>query len=495
MIRLVISSIVLSFLYFPIIGQVDSLIINEVGDFFELKNLSSNDVDPSDLFIIYKGTSRAMNSISAICAFPGSNRVIDGNSQQAFRFTVSHISGELILSKTETIASASDIISYVRWGDYDSTLESFAVSAGKWESGSSGPSTFMTGSLEYNDNGFSGENWIIQAVPSPCRENFGDCDLREPNVSQGDSLLCLCDNEPQFLSISFGGNTADSLFGLFVRDNNIIVAITQQGDNSSFEEGICLDSLSQLSYILLGHDGEIANLEVGQSIDDLVGCFLLSDKFPYNTVKLEDHSTTIAVDDIELNPAFPISICRLDQEEERLWAITSSIDSTVIYVFDENDDIIGEYAGMGEIDIDYSNLPAGTYKIVAEKFAGERSNSLGNSYLFPSIEGCLNISSVIYDFILDEGLPNCSSSTSENLSSSDYKVNLSDDQLSIYFDEVNIPNQYFLELYNLSGSKIYSTSFQTESKNVFDVNLPNKGLYILKMHNSNDMHSQIVFNK
>jgi len=499
MIRIYLSLALLLFIQLSSKGQVDSLIINEIGgtgnsSFFELKNLSSDDVDPSDLFIIYNGNTIAMNTISAVCAFPGSNRVIDAGAQQAFRFTVSNISGELVLSKTNSIVSPDDVISYVNWGDYDSSIEAFAVSAMKWELNTSGPAFFMTGSIEYNEQGFNGTNWIIQAVPSPCRENFTGCDLRTPNVSIDDDLVCVCSEDPTFLSISMSGNVADTIFGVLVRDDNTIAAITNfPNDIDSFLDGVCIDSLSQLSYLVLGYDGEIRKFEIGNKTDDLIGCYILSEKISLNTVKLEKPLTIITIDGIEADLYDPIEICRIDQNDEVIVGLGSPLDSIVYYIVDEGGDIVYESAGLGSVAIDYSSLPAGNFGIVAVHFFGERRSSIGNDILSPSIEGCISISNIGYLLTLDTNLPNCTSSVSDNILSGDIKFQLTDNNLNIIVGDKYNSKNCKVEVYSISGRRIHSSDIFTQKENNIELNIITTGVYIVNLELDGKIISKRLF--
>ena len=477
-------------------SQQDMIILNEVGtgniDFFEIKNLTNQDFDPSDLFIIYNGNSRAMNTVSAICAFPQSNLVIDAGEQQGFIFSgLSNEGGELVLSTVENPVQADELLDYVIWGNGIATYQNLAVESNLWVDNSVATDFFEAGSIEFDGEGNMGTDWLLQAQPSPCKENGSNCDVRKPTIFEEEFFVCTCDGSPENLDYSYNGGT-ETVLGIIVNRDSIVQYVSNESFITTFEDDFC--SSDSLFFMTFGYDGEVRGFEVGASLNAIEGCFVFSDMFPLNTLQVDDYTYALVIDGLEINPSFNYEICPIDAQEEQLSIASSSAENVAHFIFNDGGIILDQFEGHGAT-YDYSDLAPGIYNIISFAYKGTLGDSEGYFYLDPNIDGCYSTSGDQWSFtILEANVENCTSGTYDLYSIENLGFELKQRNRILNISTgalVNLRSK--LDIYAVQGQKVLSQNLTPGSNNAVNLNYLNSGVYVVSIYVNDASYSGMIY--
>ena len=395
--------------------QIDSIFLNEISsqnvDVVEIRNSSSTDFEPVDLFLFINGNIREVISLSSLCSSPN-DRTIEADDQKGFFASgISPNGGEIVLASRDTIESADDILDYVIWGDVQPDFLDLAIGSGNWIGTETAPVFFSSGSLEYDGDGNQSADWLNQAAASICDPNGTGCNVELDEFEIDSDFICICDGIEELIPNSGFSGFADAIAGLILDSNSTILAMTDVNSFSiDFFEEICIEE--SLFYQVIAYNGEIANLEIGQNVNDIIGCVLFSDIFPLESIQIDDFTTSLSVDGVSIDPNSQIEVCTLDSSDEDIIISTNSSDLSVFYLV-QNNTIVAEV----DPNTDFvSSLEPGSYELVAFAYQGELGDSEGFFYLSPNIMGCFLMSEETYFLeILVEGESGCfASSTDEN---------------------------------------------------------------------------------
>lgn len=487
-------SILLLFVFNISFSQIDTLELSEVGvgsnsDFFDIRNTSNVDYDPSHLWIFKDGVPKAMNTVSALCAFPPSNLVIDANDQQAFLTGFSNEGGELVLAKRDIIEGPDDIVDYVIWGNATPNFEDEAVQAGLWIEGTRAPSFFTEGSIEFDGEGNSGTDWNAQAKPSPCQENGSGCDVFEPNVSLGETFYCNCLTYYTDFSVSYNGST-EFIFGALVDNNDTIRYISSGFSLGDFDEMICYDS--DLSYLVVGYDGQQVGFEVGNSLNDIQGCYIFSERFDLENISLPESDYSFQIYGEEADTSAVIPICLLDNIDDAIEIATESTVDLVSFIYDENSNIIAQFEGIGAL-ITLDDLAPGTYQIISYAYGGELGDSNGYYFANPNIDGCWRSDSPpITVEILEPNSTTCISNTDDLVDLEAFiTTTVSNNALNIVIEGINYSDITF-QLLNLNGQEIIKGYMDSSEKSI-ELNNINSGIYLINFSSELGNYSKKIF--
>lgn len=279
------SLILLAFSLSYVRAQV---VINEVylnEGFVEIKNQGDTIVNVSQYYLVSEDAEVRLGTRLPYCGGglehdldPGEISMIDMHTDFA------SADGELIFFTNNDFADTTAAIDYVQWGNSGHAYESFAVAAELWTAGDFVESVLDGGSLEYDGNGDTSSDWEPAAAPSGCEENGTGCEVGIGTItSTGEGYhACIGDGDIDGYSFTFFGNTAAHLKAVVLNNENRILGFSTTGWQVDLEHVLPEDTAGTYA-IMLGHNGPIGNLEIGNNIEDLVGCFAYSVPFYFKT--------------------------------------------------------------------------------------------------------------------------------------------------------------------------------------------------------------------
>ncbi|MBX2815137.1 MAG: T9SS type A sorting domain-containing protein [Saprospiraceae bacterium] len=259
-------------------GMVASLnaqvVIHEIASNgqIELLNTGTDDVDMQEWWIYNTPISLKLSDLPIECGslVLQSGQVVVVNAVTFYART----SGELGLFSTNSFGNGDALVDYVIWGNRaGNTSESIAVGKGEWVDGERAPGFAANQSLQYDRLGNSAENWSASA-PSlceevdPCLSVAGSITFADGTLSK---FICSGNGIADPLEVAVEGNVGDTVYWIVTDLDNTILAIptSQPIDLEGAPGGTCL--IYHASAI-----DSIRNLQVGNTLDDLRGCFALS---------------------------------------------------------------------------------------------------------------------------------------------------------------------------------------------------------------------------
>lgn len=345
------------------------VLVNEInpeysGPVFEIKNYGSSVVDISAYTFLADGFLFNISSSLTLCPFV-LDTTIDPGEHMAFRFgdLVGVESGEIVMYVNSDTADVNNMLQYIAWGQAGFGLEQKAVAAGLWELGQFAPSITEEGSLEYFENQNSNwESWQRAFVHSMCEENGTGCNVNLPSSysTTGETEFCMGDGE--FNSIGMQFSQAGSPLQLIVYNTDSILAATPQ----EVSELINYDTLIPGTYFvtLISHEGELLNVEVGNHLDQIEGCFTILEPIEIDGNAC-DVSTEQALNQLEITIFNNIEI-QIDTRNIGFQDLSCKL-------FDINGRLFLQKNFASEetnITIDISHLPPGTFTFFIESDKG-----------------------------------------------------------------------------------------------------------------------------
>jgi hypothetical protein len=431
----------------PIDGP--TVILNEVqsaNNSVEIYNYGTESVDVADLYLINDLEAETIGSNPITCPFQST--IIEPDDYLVVRIgNISNESGELVLSTSSDLNSGEDFLSYVSWGS-PGMLEVSAVENNLWTAGEVAPDFFELGSLEYDGEGISSEDWIIAGANSLCNTNFTGCTLNSPEIEfSTDVVLCLCTDDSEYLSINYSGGGSEFILGVITNDQGQIIALSE--DNNDFTQFYNVCSDEELTFYALSYDNQIIGADIGNNIADIVGCYVFSNPLPLASSNLQPFSLELALDGQSVaNESF--QICLMDDIMEIVSFITNTSEGELVYfVFNE--------FGYIEMQIesnasDLMDLGPGNYTIMAYNYQGTLYNSEGLSYV--NIEGCIQPSDNSFDLLVQGPQDGCFTA-SEDISI--IGLSLKSNLVSTTLEIGNLENKHYTyNIFNLSGSTLLS---------------------------------------
>ena len=269
------------------------IVINEIfpDGTVELKNVGSTTIDVSSYWLCDFPAYEMVDSSNLICE-SGSTIMEPGDiiAVDDFNF-IDPADGELGLYSSRSFASAEAIVDYVQWGSGSHGRASVAVAAGILSSEDSFvPAFSMMQSLAYDGIGDSPSDWFVLTIPTICEEN-GLCGVAGGEISGGPFSFCVGDGiDDNVSNVGLAENIGAGSQWVVTDDQGIILGLPPTPDAVNFDgagTGLCL--IWHLSF-----DGELSGLEVGQSVDNLDGCFAFSNAIEVNRLALEGGTITTA---------------------------------------------------------------------------------------------------------------------------------------------------------------------------------------------------------
>ena len=485
---------------FPFIAlsqsQLDSIFLNEVTaarfDVVEIRNSSSIEFNPSDLFVTINGNTRFIGDLTSICSSP-SDRIIEAQDQKGFVASgISPDGGEVVLHQRETILEANDILGYVVWGEVEPDFLDLAIEAGHWVGTETATAFFSSGSLEYDGDGNEPTDWLNQSAPSICDPNGTGCDVELDELEIENQFICMCDGLDESLANNGFSGFLEFVSGLLLDSTSTILFMTDfTGAQIDYFEAICIDE--PLFFQVIAYNGEIENLEIGQNVHDINGCTEFSEIFPLESIMLDPFTTSLSINGEVMTPDSAIELCTIDGIPDDFDITTSSNDLTVFYLV-QNGTILTEITSGTSFT---TGLEAGTYDIVSFAYQGELGDSEGFFYLEPNIQGCFLLSDEVYGMeILEEGESGCFlSSIVENANvGKSYEMIVIDNSVRFDCDNSSVFKRGTLSLTTTAGQLL--NTIQYDNLNNLQVDLTDypKGLIYVVLESNNYISTEVITN-
>ncbi len=357
------------------------VIINEVlpGGTVELKNIGQSTIDVSGYILCEFPTYNAISNLTILSGStsmaPGDILAVDGWSP-----AMDPMDGEMGLYINNNFGSANSIVSYVEWGSTGHRRSSVATSAGIWPVGDFVPSFQNGESIIFDETSLSAAAWSATSSPSIGQENTGNCTVDGGVLTGGPFEFCV-DGEADFVSgITLDSTSGDNTAWVITDDQGNILGLPPMPGVVDFDEagaGICL--IWNISFA----DG-LEGLAAGNNVDDLDGCFDLSNSI--TVVRNQPNGGVLT--------GGPFEFC-VDGEADFVSGITldsTSGDNTAWVITDDQGNILGLPPMPGVVDFDEAG--AGICLIWNISFAdGLDGLAAGNNVA--DLDGCFALSNSI----------------------------------------------------------------------------------------------------
>ncbi len=384
-------------------------LLDTTSDALTITNLGDLDVDLSTYWVcLGPGTYRQIGSLPII------DGDFDLSPNEAVTFTydlINESTGGLGLFSTNTFGSSDPtiLVDYVQWGVANQARVGQAVTAGRWDSAAN----FVDGDSPYTtDIGGSAAAW------NSCEAFAGEITFDPVGINNTTSInedgtsavICLDGNaDPLNVTVEPGGVGTNSGFIITDQATGEILGLPMAPPFNLDGAGVGVCDIWYIRY----EDGLLGK-EVGSNIDDLLGCFDLSD--PIEVIREEADGGTVAID-IEAtgNPNNTTSVSAdglsavicVDGNADPLIVIheNDSPNLSYRYVITDNspESIILAISGSNAIDLDGAGI--GTCQIWGWSYRGTPDNGagfIGGPLADLDAEDCSDISDNSIEVIREE---------------------------------------------------------------------------------------------
>lgn len=256
--------------------------INEIllgNQYLELQNTSDTTVNIAQYYLIVNNKAIRIGSHVSVCQ--GVNTDVEPGEYFGWDIyeNTDTLQGEVVLFKNNNTNDPDAAIDYVQWGSASHPYEALADSADLWTSGDFITVILHGGAIERIGPGTQSSDWTQVAVPSLCDPNGTGCSTIPFTEIPGSTpfLDCLGDGGDSYFGYTFHGNTFEDLVTMVLDGDNRILGFS----NTKISNAINIQWLTPadtngIHSRLLGHHGPIGNLEIGNTLSDLIGCFYYS---------------------------------------------------------------------------------------------------------------------------------------------------------------------------------------------------------------------------
>jgi len=324
---------------------------------------------------------------------------------------------------------------------------------------------FIAGDLA-EDNHFLIDNITFEGEISGCQ-------ITTPvlTTSIGDTSICICNNLDVFFSLDYSTEPEFQYNELILDEFGIIVSIDGfiQGNHNEF----CYPS-DNLRAVVIAYTGIVDGLNEGNNIDELSGCFELSNELALNTYSIPNFEFNVFVDGIQQEEY--IDICLLDDIIESIsFSTDTEIDNIAIFLVNDDNEIIELRIDDINETTDLMNIAPGDYVLAAVSYDGSFNLEVGQDADDITFVGCFSVSDNVYEVNILGPDDNCVTDIEEVYSG---KLSIRPNYSNGLFELSNPNNESFeMVIHNISGKSVKSGS-DKEMNGIIDLrSLPN-GLYI-----------------
>jgi hypothetical protein len=464
-----------------------------VNTTFIYSQLIINEIYPADNSVEIKNIGNQSENINFywLCNFPDYANVgslapycgvstIEPGEIKAFNFEgIESQDGELGLYNAQDFGNPNAMVSYVQWGSSGHEREVVATQANLWTQGDFIPTFPLTWSLEYSGSGLSSSDWQAVAVHSRCMENGTGCSISKPSILSNESEynICVGDGNNDDIDFEIGGKSTENAQLIVTNDNGFIIEITDE-TTINFEgqdPGIC--------YIRsLVYENEILGLKIGAKLNDLMGCFSVSDSIIINRVMSNVDGGTVS----DINGETNFSFCTTDNIDDIIQFATTGNEDSYGYIITNEDNIVIQVLD-NEIGVNFEGSGAGVTKIYGASYTGEIIINLGNEiFSTPISDACYMLSTNFINVERNTSGSACTSSIFE-LSKLDQSIFVAPNPIHNNLLKIKLPLDLGVIsidviLYNHSGKHIKSLFDQVISSEIeIDVDGIEQGIYFLHL--------------
>ncbi len=361
------------------------VVINEIraGGTVELKNIGAEMVDVSDYLLCDFPAYDRLSNLNVICGSldmaPGSILAIDN-----FNF-IDASDGEMGLYLNNSYTNPESILDYVEWGSTGHQRSSVAVAAQIWSTGDFVPAFGSDQSLAYSGTGDGIDSWTASTSSSICDENTSDsCDVEggEIMLENGETSTSICvDGVGDPLNVTVSGSDGPNDGWIVTDDENNILGLPAEGpfDFDGAGPGTCL-----IWYIR--YDDGLTGKEEGNNLEDLEGCFDLSNAV--TVIREEPDGGMVSLADGEDELVAFVGDIVFDMAH----TTTANNLSYWYIITDADDTILGFHNSADGPTIDLSDAPTGECRIWGWSYRGLDDPVLGENISTLTDDSCEAIS-------------------------------------------------------------------------------------------------------
>ena len=375
------------------------IVINEIyfeEGYVELKNVSGAPVDVSDYYLASASENARVGSHFPFCGnfnlAPGALLMISAFSNLTWN------EGEMILFNNADLTNPAGAIDYVEWGNAGQSYEALAVTAGIWTAGDFVEAILEGGSLEYDGDGDSSLDWSPAAAPSGCEENGTGCEVGVGTVmGEEPYVACIGDESDEYFQFTFFGNTSEFQRAVVLNADNEILGFSPTTINTVDLEYLTESDTAGIHVIMLGHNGPIGNLVVGGLLEDVVGCYAVSQSFPVSVSFLESGTLEGVYNDTLYTNL--IELCSTDNIPDVVSFTNTSPDDQIAFLLvnDVTNRVID--IGFDSLVVDFDALTETQLFVRSFSYTGTLIGDIGDHYT--SISGSLCTFDALNDIIIN----------------------------------------------------------------------------------------------
>jgi hypothetical protein len=322
-------------------------------------------------------------------------------------------------------------------------------------------------------------------------ENCSACAITSEVTLEDNVSICLCDEreDPYFFTmVSVSDDGAHVLI-----DENDIIQVIGDIDLSFFNEDICIES--SVRHTLVGYKGDIEGLEIGENINDLVGCFELSPFTDINTTLLGGEAFQMEREGELLSDNEEVELCISDDLVETFTFINPNNTNGTCFVIDDDTDIIVDQFDANGLT-DFSDLTAGEYLVgILFHTVATLPDLVGQdieSVFGIGAEICFRPSPNFYTLVLIESGENCTSSTQDLEILHDFSIveNPVNNTLQISY-EGNTKDSFYSTIIDVNGVVISSEimTFRND-RYTYDTSSFPAGIYFIRIASKDGQATQ-----
>ena len=438
-----------------VLSQVVINEIDPVTQTVELKNIGETVVDVSGYFLCSFPTYNQMSNLTLVS---GDLMMVGGSITVVSGHSMGTADDELGLYDDNTYTDPAAMMDYVEWGFHGHQRSGIAEMAFIWEDGDFIPAPGPGQSMAWDGTDDSPESWDSSADPTFGEENSGDdCIAQAGDISTtGATTLCVGDGSADEVEVTSTPAIGSNIAYVITDEDLNILDITPDAtiDFDGAEPGVCL--IWNIAY------EDDFNGEVGMNVDELTGCFDLSNEsIEVNRIMVD--GAEIATDDDLTTVDVVVGD---DLADVLVFENTSTSDEAYVYIITEED---GTILGSTESSNDFEGAEAGVCLVYGLSYAGELNLVVGENIDDVNAEDCYELSSNTIT-INREQFIGLSESIQQKIevypSSASRTINLSGTQ-----------GNFNVEFYTISG-RLVETIVLQGSFNTINVSSFDEGIYI-----------------
>ena len=321
--------------------------------------------------------------------------------------------------------------------------------------------------------------------------NFEDdnsgCQVIAPTISMSneDGPICICNNLDVTISLDFETEPGFMYKSVVLDENGIIISNAIVGTDIHNE--LCHPT-NNLSTVVIAHIGPLQGLNEGNNIDDIVGCYEISNELELETYSIPKFEFNVFMDGVQQDEN--ISICLLDDIIEIFSFSTDvEIENIAIAMINDDDEITALRIDDINETTDLMNIAPGDYVMGAISYDGSFNLEVGQDADDLTFEGCFSVSDNVYRVTVLGPEDNCVTDVEEIYSG---KLSIRPNYSNGLF-EIDNPNNesYHFVVRDISGKTVLSSN-ENNNGNLIDITRFSNGLYVVSFNIDGYIHQEKI---